>query len=420
MNRFVIALCVLLVGGMACGRATSPTLPIDAPGSSPTSAPPSPASDNSLLWYLTRGDAKSDQAWGVDTDSQGDVYVAAYMQAPPSKLFYDMVVYKLSPEGREVWRTQWGGELQEKAFIVTVSEPLVFVGGLVNTAVTPVEADMAILALDMNTGQVLWTFTWGQGFGYEEVDGLVVDGESIYVSGWTTGEKTQGDMAVLKLDKEGNLVWAKTWGTDGFDEADGQIVVDEDAVYVTGRLNGANLLIGGDAVLAKFSKQTGDYLAHVTWGGAGSDDGLGLTSDGSSLYVVGLTTSYGNGGQIFLLKYGKDLKLVWQQIWGGAKGESARVAEVDGGGNIVIAGSTASYGSGQDDIVLLKYTSAGDLSWFRTWGGPLKDAVHGMAIAGDFAFLAGNTDSYGRGQADALVVKADILSGQFPPGAGLE
>ena len=370
--------------------------------------------------YLTRGDIKSDQAWGVATDSHRDVYVAAYMQAPPSKLFFDAVIYKFTSQGEELWRTQWGGELQEKAFIVTVSEPLVLVGGLVNTAISPTEADMAVLALDMATGQVLWTFTWGQGFGYEEVDGLVVDGDFIYVSGWTTGEKTQGDLAILKLDTAGKLIWAKTWGTDGFDEADGQMVVDQDAIFVTGRLNGANLLMGGDAVLAQFSKLTGDYVAHVTWGGAGVDDGLGMTSDGTSLYVVGLTTSYGNGGQIFLLKYSKDLDPIWQQIWGGSQGESARVAEVVSGGDIIIAGSTASYGNGQDDIVLLRFTPEGQLSWFRTWGGPLKDAVHGMAVDGDFAFLAGNTESYGRGQDDALVIKADIVSGQFPPAAGPE
>jgi hypothetical protein len=342
------------------------------------------------------------------------VYVAAYMQQPPSRLFFDMVIYKFSSEGTELWQTQWGGDLQEKAFIVTVSEPYVFVGGLVNTKVTLTEADMAVLALDMNTGQVLWSFTWGQGFGYEEVDGLVVDGDYVYVSGWTTGEKTSGDMAVLKLDKKGNLIWARTWGTDGFDEADGQMVVDESAIYVSGRVNATSILLGGDAVLVEFSKEDGDYLTHATWGGANSDDGLGMTSDGTYLYVVGLTLSYGNGGQIFLLKYSKDLELVWQQIWGGAKGESARVAEVNSAGNIIVAGSTASYGNGQDDVVLFKYTPEGELTWFRTWGGPQRDAVHGMAIAGDSAYLVGNTDSYGKGQGDALVIKADLLNGQFP------
>jgi hypothetical protein len=336
------------------------------------------------------------------------------MQQPPGRLFYDMVFYKFSPEGKELWQTQWGGDLQEKAFVVTVSEPYVFVGGVVNTEMTLTEADMAVLALDMNTGEIQWSFTWGQGFGYEEVDGLVADGGYLYISGWTTGEKTSGDMAVLKLDRQGNLVWAKTWGTDGFDEADGQMVVDENAIYVSGRINATNMLVGGDAVLVKFSKETGDYVAHETWGGANFDDGLGMASDGACLYVVGLTLSFGNGGQIFLLKYDKDLKLMWQQIWGGPKGESARAVEVDSGGNILVAGATTSYGNGEDDIVLLQYSPEGALNWYRLWGGPLQDAVHGLALDGPFAYLAGNTKSYGKGQDDALIIKADGQIGQFP------
>ena len=415
MKRLVHPLFTLALAVMACGSATLTLTPIQAIESPTPQALALPKINPSALWYLTRGDAKSDQAWGVDTDSRGNVYVAAYMQHPPNRRFFDMVIYKFSPDGKELWRTQWGGDLQEKAFIVTISEPYVFVGGLVNTKATLTEADMAVLALDMNTGRVLWSFTWGQGFGYEEVDGLVVDGGYIYISGWTTGKKTSGDMAVLKLDQEGNLIWAKTWGTSGFDEADGQIAADENAIYVSGRINATNMFLGGDAVLVKFSKENGDYLTHKTWGGANFDDGLGMTSDGTYLYVVGLTLSYGKSGQIFLLKYDKNLNLLWQRIWGGPKGESARAVEVDNDGNILVAGAAASYGNGEDDVVLLEYSPEGALNWYRIWGGPLKDAVHGLAIDGDFAYLAGNTNSYGKGQDDALVIKADDRNGRFPP-----
>ena len=415
MKRLVHPLFTLALAVMACGSATLTLTPIQAIESPTPQALAPPKINPSALWYLTRGDAKSDQAWGVDTDSRGNVYVAAYMQHPPNRRFFDMVIYKFSPDGKELWRTQWGGDLQEKAFIVTISEPYVFVGGLVNTKATLTEADMAVLALDMNTGRVLWSFTWGQGFGYEEVDGLVVDGGYIYISGWTTGKKTSGDMAVLKLDQEGNLIWAKTWGTSGFDEADGQIAADENAIYVSGRINATNMFLGGDAVLVKFSKENGDYLTHKTWGGANFDDGLGMTSDGTYLYVVGLTLSYGKSGQIFLLKYDKNLNLLWQRIWGGPKGESARAVEVDNDGNILVAGAAASYGNGEDDVVLLEYSPEGALNWYRIWGGPLKDAVHGLAIDGDFAYLAGNTNSYGKGQDDALVIKADGRNGRFPP-----
>jgi hypothetical protein len=171
---------------------------------------------------------------------------------------------------------------------------------------------------------------------------------------------------------------------------------------------------GGEAVIIKFSKESGDYLAHTTWGGTAFDAGLGMTSDGAYLYVVGLTLSFGNGGQMFLLKYDKDLSRVWQQIWGGPKGESARAVEVDNDGNVLVAGATASYGNGEDDVVLLQYSPEGALNWYRTWGGPQKEAVHGLAIDDHFAYLAGNTNSYSKGQDDALVIKADGQSGRFP------
>lgn len=172
------------------------------------------------------------------------------------------------------------------------------------------------------------------------------------------------------------------------------MVVDDERLYVSGRIEGDNLLAGGDAVVVTFSKDDGRYLSHTTWGGTAFDDGLGMATDGEHLYVVGLTLSYGNGGQIFLLKYDRDLNLIWEQIWGGKRGESARAVEVDAEDGILIAGATASLGSGGDDVLLLRYNPVGNLLWSQTWGGLDREAIHGLALAGDFAYLAGNTDSF--------------------------
>jgi len=419
--RIAMAPLVLLLACLACeplpppGTPPAPTATSKAGRATPTPAAPSPTADLSTsLWYLTRGDSKLDQGWGVDVDSQGNIYFGTFQQTP-KELFADMMIYKFAPDGTELWHTRWGGSLQEKTFIVTVSEPYVYVGGLSHTALSLTEADMAVLALDMGDGHVVWEFKWGQGFGYEEVDGLVVDGDAIYVAGWTTGEMTSSDAAILKLDKAGHLVWARTWGTDGWDQADGQIVVDADTIYVVGRYNAPNIALGGEAYVAKFSKETGEYLAHRTWGGPIFNDALGMTSDGTYLYLVGLTLGFGNGGQIFLLKYDKDLNLLWQQLWGGPGGESARCLAVDAAGRILVAGNTDSYGNGANDIALLQYSPEGELLWSRTWGGPEIDAVQGIVLDGDVAYLAGRTLSYGNGQDDALLIKADGRTGLFPP-----
>jgi hypothetical protein len=63
---------------------------------------------------------------------------------------------------------------------VVVDEPYVFIGGTSRPTISLTESDMALLCLDIATGDIVWDFTWDQGFGHEEVDGLVVEADAIY------------------------------------------------------------------------------------------------------------------------------------------------------------------------------------------------------------------------------------------------
>jgi hypothetical protein len=185
MKKILVPVITLALAILACGQVSpTPTQPAVA---GVTASPEG-------LWYLVLGDSKSDQAWGVDVDAAGNIYLAAYEQKP-DQWFTDMVIYKYSPFGDQLWRTVWGGPYQEKAFAIAVAGPVVFVGGLQHSSAGLTDADMAVLALDAGTGQVEWEFTWGQGFGYEEVDGLVVEEDALYISGWTTSEGSNYDIA---------------------------------------------------------------------------------------------------------------------------------------------------------------------------------------------------------------------------------
>ncbi len=54
------------------------------------------------LWFITRGGVNTDEAWGVDVDSEGNIYWATHETVPGP--LADIYLYKLSPDGTEIWR----------------------------------------------------------------------------------------------------------------------------------------------------------------------------------------------------------------------------------------------------------------------------------------------------------------------------
>ncbi len=357
------------------------------------------------FWFVTRGGPNTDGAWAVTTDSAGNVYLGDHETVPGP--WSDDYVYKFTEEGKEVWKTRWGGSWNDQAFILAVHGDRIYMGGRTDKQLSLSSGDMAVVAFDISDGHKIWEFTWDQGYGYEEVDGLVVDGGYIYAAGWTTGQNTQNDLALLKLDLSGELVWSTTWGTAGWDEENGQIVVDSENVYMAGRYNGLNMFVGGDALLVAFDKETGAYKWHKTWGGAGLDDALGMIGDLPSLYVVGMTNSFGQAMQIFLNKYDTAGDLLWSKIWGGQGGDYSRTLAIGDNHRVFVGGRTDSYGNGMIDVVLLRYDADGNLEWYKTWGGSEVDETHAIAVYGDFVYVAGETGSYGSGKQDSLLVKVD-------------
>jgi len=361
-------------------------------------------------WNITRGGPRGDEGWSVAVDDKGNVYFAGFDRI--SGATANVFLRKFTPDGVELWNVSWGGAFDDEAFILTVYNEFVYVGGRTFKSFLLASADMFVLKFHALNGSLVWSQTWDGRGGYDEVDGLFADGNSLYVAGWTTGASTQLDMAILKYDINGTLIWGRCWGTNGVDEANGQIGVDEKYVYVVGHYNALPLGLGGDAVLVAFNKNDGSYAWHRTWGGTGLDDAFGMSMDSKYIYSVGITNSFG-GDLIFLLKYDKTGSLIWNATWGGKKSELARTVAISKDGkSIYIAGNTMSYGSGDFDLVLLVYDQDGNLLSSKTWGGPLLDQSHGMIVDDLFVYIAGETKSYGAGNEDAFLLKVDVGGGQ--------
>lgn len=401
-SRAVSVLAILLAS-LACGR----TPPTPRPGPTPLASAPA-----SSVWLRTAGGQKADQSWAALTDAEGNLYWGMQQQ-PADSFFTDWVIDKYAPDGTLLWQARWGGDCQEKLFILALGPDFLLAGGEQEISLDVRQADMALVAFDLHDGHLRWEFTFDQGFGYEEIDGLAIEGGEIYVSGWTTGAQTGNDVGLLKLDGNGRLIWFTAWGGPGWDEANGQLALDDQYVYITGRYGGQDLLRGGQGLLAAFRKEDGAFVRHVVWGGDPFYDGYGLAGDGEHLYVTGITLAPPANGQIFVQKWDRQLNLIWERQWGGAGGDQARAIAVTPDGRIVVAGNTMMAGDRQ--VALLIYDGEGNLLSETLWGGAGAESVHGLWLDGEYAYLAGQITPAGAPMSDALLLKVRLDGPVFPP-----
>ncbi|MBL4625585.1 MAG: T9SS type A sorting domain-containing protein [Flavobacteriales bacterium] len=164
------------------------------------------------------------------------------------------------------------------------------------------------------------------------------------------------------------------------------------------------LLIGSGNL---FSQVT--TFRHV-YGGMGDDYGqdIELTSDGGYI-ITGATGSFGYGqSDVYLLKIDSAGAYQWSRSYGGSNVDWGYDAEITSDGGYVIAGYTNSFGAGGYDFYLVRTDSVGDTLWTKTYGGWNWEHCYSMDITSDDGFvMVGETYSYGGGEKDVWIVKAD-------------
>ena len=234
------------------------------------------------------------------------------------------------------------------------------------------------------------------------------------------------DLFLSKFDKDGNWLWAYTWGgtfVDDTDERGTSIDIDlDDNVYITGRFyytvdmdptdEGVDEHTGvGFESYAFASKYNSDggYVWTKSWGSDESDWGMTVACDGNDyVYIGGM--SWGdidldpgpgedwhmlNGPHSifnwdgYLIKLLPNGDYVWGKTWGGPDADWLEGVSIDKDSNIILAGAfyeTVDFNpegspelrtsAGRNDPWVMKLDPNGVFQWVNTWGGDSFDHGH--------------------------------------------
>lgn len=166
---------------------------------------------------------------------------------------------------------------------------------------------------------------------------------------------------------------------------------------------------GGEDVYLVRLEDDAKVVWETAFGGTGDDDGWSiLETENGEFVVAGFSNSEGSGGFDCLLAHtDAEGHPVWSKTYGGGKDDRCwALAATDGG--YVLAGETASSGSGERDCYLVRTDGDGREVWSKTFGGEKDDRCFSVAAAADGGFvIVGQTYSYGAGDRDAWVLKTD-------------
>lgn len=240
-------------------------------------------------WTRFSGDAGyygNDVAMGIANDESGNLYVAGYSEIG----FVNQRAYveKYNSAGVRQWHQHYGSSGTYRtagAYGLVLSGNSLYVTG----QACPDGTDRQVLVMKYGTdGTPVWTYFWGNAARPDIGSDLVVSGNDIYVTGYVcTSENPAGiDIVVLKLHDDGasaSFVNSTYFAGPALDDSWG-IVEVEGRIYVAGATD-----VGGhlDALLLVYDADL-NLLENLSWGGAGNDRAFDIAVRDKKVYVTGV------------------------------------------------------------------------------------------------------------------------------------
>ena len=308
------------------------------------------------------------------------------------------------------WDRTYGGINDDKAgCLIQITDGSYVVAGYTHSKGAGGN-DFWVIKLD-SQGNMIWDRTYGGSAG-DLAFSLIQTTDGGYAVAGSTSSKGAGgaDFWVIKLDSQGNMIWDKTFGGRADDGAN-CLIQTVDGGYAVAGVNSSKGAGSYDFWVIKLDKQ-GNMSWDRTYGGSANDwaESLIQTTDGGYA-VAGFISSKGAGEKVFwVIKLGNKGNMIWDRTYGGKYDDWAFsiIQTTDGG--YAVAGITFSKGAGNGDFWVIKLDNKGNMIWDRTYGGRGDDRALSLiqtTDGGGYA-VAGLTFSKGAGGEDFWVIKLDV------------
>lgn len=220
-----------------------------------------------------------------------------------------------------------------------------------------------------------------------------------------TGSGGQVDIFILKVNKNGDILWTQTYGdVNQFDAAEGILETNDGEILVLGTTyNGST----NDLRLLRFDGQ-GNIRWERIYTSTYNDQGINIAAAGNDEYIL-LGRRQDGDDDFYVMKVDNIGNMLWENSYGTPQYEEAHSISRTSDGHFILCG----HSSGVDplhNLYLTKITTDGLVLYEKEYGGAVHDGgTDAMELSNGNLVLVGETDSYGNGSKRAFFVETDAV-----------
>jgi hypothetical protein len=396
----------------------------------------------SLLWQKCYGGSSDDYFYSTVQLANGQFVSSGFTESTDGDALGNSGtligwVINTDGSGNKTWHSLLGGNNVTFSSVAATADGGTISAGQIHT--TNRLEDCYITKVDA-LGKLVWEKNYG-GLNDDYANQVLITADGgVIVSGYTNSNDGDvksnhglSDLWVIKVDKDGNLVWQKNYGGTGRDTY-GVITACSDGGYILCGTTESNnngdvpATKGFTDILVMKIDANGNKVWSKSFGGSDYDGVASVLGDfDGGCTLAGYTVS--NNGDVigfhggfledaWVLKIDRNGVLKWQAALGGTKTDFATGVTQLPNGNTIIACTTESNDGdvsgnhGSTDIWLVELNSLGKRVWQKTFGSSHYDVSEGVLLtkAGELfvtGFTGGNNGdvSGNHGRSDAWLFK---------------
>lgn len=300
------------------------------------------SAEGEMKWTILLGGNKQDEGRAITRGADGNLFVLGITKSLSKNYDRDIYVAKVSLEGKLIWESAIGGDRDEAAGgIAGLDDGSVMIVG--DTESFGKRYRDIYIAKLTKEGKTVFAHTVGGKKTDEAHDLTRLSDGNLALVGMREVRNNYEEFFVMKFDQNGKQLWAKTFG-----EYD-----DDSLESVTPTVDGGLVAVGKtrsygseqtDLTVMKLSKE-GKVLWHKIYGFKYYEYGTAVTSTKEGGFMIsGGTSTLGKGSHsVYMLALDNNGTLLWSHVYGDKNRDIAHGIARMSDGTVISVGESDSY-----------------------------------------------------------------------------